>query len=127
MIVVDGNTYDVPIVSAEDSLEFLDKYAERTENGKLRRELIGTFPKQTIVFGAPLTAAQRTAYTALWEKLGEPVEFHNVEIPDADGVPFAFLAYVSGLRRTLRKVKEAATYWKAMSVTFTAQGPKATP
>lgn len=126
MIVVDEVEYDVRILELDDSIEFLDKYAERTVDGNLRRELIGTFPKQQIRFGAPLNSAQRAAYTALWEKLSEPVEFHTVTVPDADGVDFTFLAYVSGLRRRLRKLQAAATYWKEMSVTFTAQGPKAT-
>ena len=40
-IKIDGISYDVPLVSIKRTAEFLDKYAERTEDGDLKRELIG--------------------------------------------------------------------------------------
>ena len=58
-IVIDSTTYDVDIIDLDETLEFLDKYAERTEDGVLHRELIGTFPKQSLRFGTPQTAAER--------------------------------------------------------------------
>lgn len=126
-IIIDGTTYDVPIISLDETLEFLDKFAERTEDGVLHRELIGTFPKQSIVFGSPVTASERTAYTALWAKLIEATEFHTVTVPDSDGVDFTFTAYFSSTTRSLRRWDGSSTYWKSMSVHFTAQSPKATP
>lgn len=127
MIVIDGTTFHVPILELEDSIEFLDKYAERMVNGLLRRELIGTFPKQTLRFAAPTTAAERAEFTALWSKLQEPVPFHTVTVPDADGVDFTFQAYFSNVRRTLRKQQNGKTYWMGATVNFTASGPKAVP
>ena len=126
-IIVDGTTYDVPIIDLDDTLEFLDKYAERTEDGILHRELIGTFPKQTLRFGTPNTAAQRSEYALLWAKLGEVTEFHTVTVPDVDGSDYAFSAYISGLRRKLRKWDSVKTTWGDFAVSFTAQYPKETP
>lgn len=126
-ITIDSITYDVPIIDVSESCDFLDKYAERTEDGVLHRELIGTFHNQQIKFGQPTTAAQRTAYTALWAKLTEAEEFHTVTVPDADGVDFTFTAYFSNVKRQIKKWNSTKTYWKEMTVNFIAQSPKAVP
>jgi hypothetical protein len=123
-IIIDGITYDVPLIDVEETCDFLDKYAERTEDGVLHRELIGTFHNQTISFGSP---NDMTDYSLLWAKLTEATEFHTVTVPDADGADFTFTAYFSQVKRRIRKWKPTKTTWREMSVKFTAQSPKATP
>lgn len=125
MIIIDGVTYDVPIIDLDETCDFLDKFAERTEDGKLHRELIGVYFNQRITFGQPSTAEEITAYSALWAKLTEPVEFHEVTVPDADGVDFTFTAYFSNVTRKIRKWKSDSTKWRSMTVNFIAQEPAA--
>jgi len=125
-ITIDSVTYDVPIIDLSESCDFLDKFAERTEDGVLHRELIGTYHNQQIKFGQPTTASERAAYTLLWEKLTEADEFHTVTVPDEDGVDFTFTAYFSNVKRHLKKWYGSKTYWKEMTVNFIAQSPKAT-
>lgn len=127
MITIDGISYDVPVVSVDETCDFLDKYAERTEDGKLKRELIGCYFNQKIVFGTPTSSTQVAAYTSLWEKLTEPVEFHEVSVPDTDGVDFEFTAYFSNVTRSLKKWKDGMTRWKSITVNFTAQDPARVP
>lgn len=122
-ITIDGTTYDVPVVSIEETCDFLDKYAERTNDGKLHRELIGTYHNQRLVFGNPI---DMTAYNALWTKLSQAIEFHTVTVPDTDGVDFTFVAYFSNVTRKLQKWNSGQTRWREMTVNFTAQSPKAT-
>lgn len=127
MITIDGTSYDVPIISLDESCDFLDKYAERTEDGKLHRELIGCYFNQQIQFGTPMTAAQKSDYTALWTKLTEAEEYHTVTVPDEDGVDFTFTAYFSAVKRSLKRWNGTKTYWKDMTVHFIAQSPALTP
>lgn len=122
-ITIDTIFYDVPIISLDESCDFLDKYAERTEDGVLHRELIGSYKNQQIKIGQPITASERAAFTALWAKLTEKTEFHTVTVPDSDGVNFTFTAYFSNVKRSLRKWGTSKTYWKEMSVNFTAEEP----
>jgi len=124
MIVIDGETFDVPIISLDESCDFLDKFAERTVDGKLKRELIGVYFNQQIRFGSPTDTAEMAA---LWEKLTEPVEFHTVTVPDADGVDFTFSAYFANVKRSLRRYTDAKTFWKTMTVNFIAEEPARTP
>lgn len=126
-IIIDSVTYDVPIVSLEETCDFLDKYAERTEDGVLHRELIGCYFNQKIQFGSPTNATQKAAMVSLWTKLTEAEEFHTVTVPDEDGVDFTFTAYFSSVKRSLRKWDSSKTYWKGITVNFTAQSPAVTP
>jgi hypothetical protein len=123
LITIDGTPYDVPVMGLDESCDFLDKYAERSVDGVLHRELIGCYFNQQITFGSPINPTQAAAYVTLWAKLTEPVEFHTVTVPDIDGVDFTFTAYFSNTKRSLRKWTSAKTYWKTMTVNFIAQAP----
>jgi hypothetical protein len=124
-IVIDGTSYAVPVMSLEESCDFLDKYASRTQDGLLHRELIGTYHNYQLRFGAP--TGQDSILQTLWEKLSEPTEYHTVTVPDADGGEFTFTAYFANVKRSLVKYKEGNTHWRGMTVNFIAKGPRRTP
>ena len=119
MLYIDGIGYKIDVLSVKRTADFLDKYAERTENGDLERELIGVY------FNYKLTIApgiDRAEYSRLWDKLTEPVEFHEVTVPDEDG-DYTFTAYFSNVAdELLRKVAEK-NYWKNLTVNFIAKKP----
>lgn len=119
MITIDGIVYNVPVVALKRKADFLDKYAERTQDGKLHRELIGVYFNYQLEFGS---SAPVTEYAALWNKLTEPVEFHEVTVPDEDG-DYTFTAYVSNVGDTLVKAKDAKRFWKELTVNFIAESP----
>jgi hypothetical protein len=125
MIIIDGVTYNIPVLlPMKRKAEFLDKYAERLENGSLVRELIGVFFNYELQFGSTTDAAE---YARLWLKLTEPVEFHEVTVPDTDGTNYTFTAYFSGVGDELHHVKDARAFWRNLTVHFIAQLPTRTP
>ena len=124
MIIIDAVTYDIPILSIKRKADFLDKYAERTEDGKLQRELIGVYYNYELAFGR---TSNTTEYANLWIKLTEPTEFHQVTVPDLDSEPFTFTAYFSNVSDELRKETDAKTFWKNLTVNFIAQEPTRIP
>lgn len=121
-ITIDGVTYDVPVMEIKRKAEFLDKYAERTVDGKLHRELIGVYYNYYIKFGQ----ATMADYAALWNKLTEPVEFHTVIVPDEDG-DLTFTAYFASVADELVKVKSTNRFWKSLTAHFIAKEPARTP
>lgn len=124
MITVDGTSYNVPIESLKIKGEFLDKYAERTQDGVLHRELIGVYFNYELKMGRPSTNA---IFSAFWQKLSEPTEFHTIVLPDDDG-DFTFSAYVSGLSAELLKDYGSSNKkWKNLTVNFIAKSPARTP
>lgn len=119
MIKIDGIEFDVPVLAIERRADFLDKYADRTEDGKLQRELIGVYFNYQIKFGKTLNISE---YQKLWDKLTEPTEFHIVTVPDESG-EYTFTAYFSNVGDKLRKQTSTSNYWQDLTVNFTAQIP----
>ena len=122
MIVIDGEQFKIDVLSVKRSADFLDKYAERLANGHLRRELIGVYFNYKLQFGPGL---DRKEYARLWDKLTEPVEFHEVTVPDEDG-DYTFTAYFSNVGDELLRKKAEKNYWKNLTATFIAQKPART-
>lgn len=131
MIVIDNNSYDVPVLSVTRKADFLDKYAERTEDGVLHRELIGVYFNYQIRFGTTSDAAE---YELLWNKLTEPEEFHEIIIIDTDGGEHAFTAYFSNVADEYRRVipnplfgqpgeEEYKSYFQNLTVNFISKSP----
>ena len=119
MLYIDGIGYKIDVLSVKRTADFLDKYAERTENGDLERELIGVYFNYKLQLGPGI---DRTEYARLWDKLTEPVEFHEVTVPDEDG-DYTFTAYFSNVAdELLRKVAEK-NYWKNLTDNFIAKKP----
>jgi hypothetical protein len=119
MIIIDGVTYNVPVISVRRRADFLDKYAERTEDGVLQRELIGVYFNYQLAFGRTTDVAE---YAALWAKLTEATEFHTVTVPDESG-DYTFTAYFSNVGDEMLKKKSAANFWQNLTVNFIAQEP----
>lgn len=121
MIVIDEISYDIPVLSIKRKAEFLDKYAERTEDGTLQRELIGVYFNYQIQFGRTNNVAE---YASLWTKLTEVVEFHTVTVPDETG-DYTFVAYFSNVGDELTKAKDAQNFWRSLTVNFIARAKAA--
>ena len=119
MLKIDGITYDIPVVSIKRKADFLDKYADRSESGELKRELIGVYFNYQLQLGNTLNTSE---YARLWENLTEPVEFHTVTVPDVDG-DYTFTAYFSNVGDEVRRIVGQKNYFKSLTVNFTAKSP----
>lgn len=119
MIIIDGKNYDIPVISLKRQAEFLDKYANRTEDGVLHRELIGVFFNYQLQFGITTDTAE---YQKLWEKLTEPEEFHTVTVPDEKD-KYTFTAYFSNVADEMLRKKANKNFFQNLTVNFIAKAP----
>ena len=132
MITIDGTTYDIPIVSLKRTAAFLDRYANRTEDGGLARKLIGVYFNYSLTLGG---SDSTTVYDAVWNKLSEPTEFHTVIVPTefhtvivpSDDSTYTFTAYFANVGDNLKKRKDGKNHWTGLTVDFTAKSPARTP
>ncbi|MBQ7924899.1 MAG: hypothetical protein IJ335_01230 [Lachnospiraceae bacterium] len=122
-IRIDGILYDVPLVSIKRAADVLDKYAERTEDGDLKRELIGVYFNYQMSFG---TIDDDNTYDALWDKLTEPVEYHDFTLPTTKGT-YSFRGYISGVSDEIEKVLADTVKFKGLQCKFTAKMPARVP
>ena len=119
MLKIDGNTYNVGVVSLSRTADVLDSYAERTEDGVLHRGIIGVYYNYSLQLAPSTDPAE---YARLWRKLTEPVEFHTVTVPDESG-EYTFTAYFSSVGDTLMMKRAGKSLWKGLKVNFKAQRP----
>lgn len=122
MVIVDGIGYDIDVLHLKRTADSLDKYAERTESGDLKRELIGVYFNYKLELGPGIKPDE---YARFWRKLTEPVEFHTVTVPDEAG-DYTFKAYFSNVGDELLRKKGAKNYWKGLTVNFIAKEPART-
>lgn len=122
-IRIDGTYYDVPLISIKRTADFLDKYAERTEDGDLKRELIGVYFNYQMSFG---TIDNDALYGSLFDKLTEPVEFHDFSLPTLSGT-YSFRGYVSSVSDEIEKVMSNTSKFKGLQCKFTAKEPARKP
>ena len=124
-ISIDGIYFDVPLVSLKRSADVLDKYAERTEDGVLHREIIGVYYNYTLNIGTS-DAFGQNSYDALWDKLTEPVEFHEISLPTSKGT-YTFTAYISSVSDEYMKIYKEDASFKNLTCKFTAKEPARRP
>jgi len=118
MIVIDSIDYDIPIVSLSGQADMLDKYAERTVDGVLHRELIGVYDNYEIEFAS--SYRDSATYSDLWFKLTEPVPWHTVKFPTIFGER-EIEGYFANTRHEVSKQKGSVTYWKGLSTSFVSR------
>lgn len=123
MIVIDSIDYDIPIKSIKGAADMLDKYAERTVDGVLHRELIGVYDNYEIEFASSYRDSE--TYSDLWFKLTEPVPWHTVKFPTIFGER-EIEGYFANTRHEVSKQKGGVTYWKGLSTSFVSRSKRPT-
>lgn len=123
-IYIDGQHFEVPLVSVKRNFDFLDKYAEREEEtGDLLRELIGVYVNYTISFGI---IEDDDLYERLIDKLSEPVEFHDFTLPSTKK-SYSFRGYVSGVSDEMEKIYDDTVKFSGLTCKYTAKAPARIP
>lgn len=123
-ITIDGTNYPIPIKKLTIKADALDKYAERTVDGELHREMIGVYYNYELEFASgyryPLD------YVRLWAKITEAEEFHTITLWDENG-PLTFEGYFANPQNEMLRIKNGVTYWKSMSVSVVSKSPTKVP
>lgn len=126
-LIIDDTYYWCPIATLKRKFDFLDKYANRTEDGDLKRELIGVYQNYELTFGDfPDTGDGRQKYNKLVDKLSEAEEFHSITVPDATGT-YTFKAYISSVSDEYKRIyKDGYATFTGLTCKFTAKAPAKT-
>lgn len=118
-ISIDGIHFDIPMISLKRTADVLDKYANRTEDGDLKREVIGVYYNYQLSVGV---VENQSVYDALWDKLTEPTEFHEITLPTSEGT-YTFTGYVSSVSDEYRKITPTGATFQGLTCKFTAKKP----
>lgn len=119
-LVIDGDIYNIKVkTGVKRNADFLDKYAQRTDDGDLKRELIGVYLNYRDIKFERQTDSNYNEYNRLYNKLIEEQEFHDIEIAG-----YTFRAYFSNVSDTMYVYRNGRPYYKDLTVNFTAKQPR---
>ena len=120
-LIIDGITYNIPLVSIQRTLDFLEKYAE---DGDMKNETIGLYKNYTISIG---TIDDAEMYDRLIDHITDcDNRFHHVLLPDASK-QFDFYGYFSSIKDEVEKVLDSGAQYKGLSWKMTSKKPSRTP
>lgn len=118
-LIIDGIKYNIKVlIGVKREIQFLDKSAERTEDGDLDRELIGVYFNYKNIKFEPQTDDNYDEYNNLIQAISEPTEFHTITIAN-----FTFTAYFSSISDEIYRYQNGKAYFKELIVNFTAKKP----
>lgn len=118
-LVIDNEIYNIKVKTGiKRNADFLDKYAERTDDGDLQRELIGVYFNYKNINFEKQTDENYSEYERLYNKLTEAEEFHTIEIAGTN-----FKAYFSNVSDEMYLYKNGKPYYRKLTVNFTAKMP----
>ena len=127
MIVVDGREFSVDVTDLGLDVEFVYKYAERTEDYEMRYELGAVYYNQSITFGTSCT--DNPDFKELFQVLSTKSSIdegtgHNVVVWTPLG-KMTFLMYPNklSLKMLHHEQNRGNTWWTGFTVTFIALKP----
>ncbi len=94
VVTIDDVDFTLGLINIQRKVDVLDKYAERTIDGDLKREILGVYFNYTLNFSG---FWDMTQYDRLFKKLTEPVNFHRFVIVSNTGLELPFKGYVAGV------------------------------
>lgn len=118
-LIIDNEIYNIKVKTGiKRNADFLDKYAERTDDGDLKRELIGVYFNYKNISFEKQIDENYSEYERLYNKLTEAEEFHTIEIAGTK-----FKAYFSNVSDEMYLYKNGRPYYRKLTVNFTAKMP----
>lgn len=123
IITIDGIDYSIGVVKISRKANVFDKYAKRTVDGDLHREIIGVYYNYEIEFGSFWDMEQ---YDKLYDKLTEPQEFHIISIPTNKGIR-TFKGYIAEVEDQIEYVSNNNRKITGLKCSFISKVPSRTP
>lgn len=102
VITIDDVDCTIGLVNIQRKVNVLDKFAERTIDGDLKREILGVYFNYTLTFSHFWDMNQ---YDKLFKKLTEPKDFHRITIVSNTGLQTTYQGYVAGVEDVIEYAK----------------------
>lgn len=118
---INGTDFSAGIIQLERKAPKLDKYAKRTMDGDLQREVIGTYITHVLTFAefdehnpADEHGNIVNEYDRLYLELIRPVDFTTITLPSNKG-SFTFAGYISEVKDSIIYVKGSERIFEGLS------------
>lgn len=130
-VKINGISYDVGVaISAyEETFNVLDgKNAGRAINGRMVRDIVGTYIGHNITFFNKGGEKGNAAFDALWDALKSLSVHDSVMLEVVDGQnQISYEAYYTSGNRRIKNVVGGVNYWDELQISFIPMEAQITP
>ena len=119
MIIIDGVSYNVPIVGDTIDPQVIDKYAERTEDGVLHHEVLGVYHNFEVEF-APIIDPE--LHQRFFNDLTAPSPERTVTLPGMY-TTYTTKCYIRVSPVSMRRHRPSGNMYDGLKVKFIAIAP----
>ena len=112
---IDGTTYNVGIADLQRKGDILDLTANRTEDGVLHRDVIGTYYNYSLT----IVCHDQEEYEKLWWVLTAPKASHQIQLPYQ---PEPFEGYFGSVKDTIVDVDSTNASYQSYGAKYRAKG-----
>lgn len=124
-IQIGATTHDFSsmVVKIERSADKLDKYAQRTLDGDIKREVIGTYVNYKLSFGNNIK--DKNKYNEMFLDLINPVDFVTITLP-ANGTTYktySFDGYIANVKDSIIYLSEQEQIYEGLECDIVSKKP----
>ena len=128
---INGIDFSSLVVRIDRTADKLDKYAERTLDGDLKREVIGTYVNYKLSFGN--NVKDKNLYNSMFLQLIRPVDFVTIEMPkilnrgqnpnDPTIPGNIFQGYIAGVKDTIIYLSDSIQIYEGLECEIVTKKP----
>jgi hypothetical protein len=108
------------VVKIDRTADKLDKYAERTLDGNLQREVIGTYVNYKLSFGN--NVKDKNLYNSMFIELIRPVNFVSITLP-VEGSNYTFDGYIASVKDTIIYLSDTQQIYEGLECDIVTKSP----
>lgn len=123
MLIIDGVEYGAIVTSLTRNFSVADgSNAGRTIDGKMHRDLIGTYYNFSVTVQTDLLSQDE--YNELYQTISSPIESHAINVAYGNTI-LSFMAYITqGSDNLIREYSSINRYWGNLTFDFIAMEPQ---
>ena len=118
---INDQDFSSMVVKIDRTADKLDKYAERTLDGDLKREIIGTYVNYKLSFGN--SVKDKALYNDMFKELIRPVDFVKIELPQPNGTVYEFQGYIASVKDTIIFLSEKEQIYEGLECDIVTKKP----
>lgn len=119
---INGMDFSSLVVKIDRTADKLDKFAERTLDGDIKREIIGTYINYKLTFGNNLK--DKDLYNQMFIELIRPVDFVTITMPvPVSNTNYSFSGYIASVKDSIIYLSDKEQIYEGLECDIVTKKP----
>jgi hypothetical protein len=119
---INGTDFSSLVVKIDRTADKLDKFAERTLDGDIKREIIGTYVNYKLTFGNNMK--NKDLYNQMFLELIRPVDFVTITMPvPVSNADYSFSGYIASVKDSVIYLSDKEQIYEGLECDIVTKKP----